>query len=128
MKDHGQLREIAVQLANRPGISLAFDTQYDAGSCLLYWWRGNTRFAIDLQPQPDGTLEVRRLCSQFPWPGRLLSWAHSAIPMFPFLGVTESLYIGSLPERYSASQVAALVAPALPTNWSFKPTCLWHAD
>ena len=116
MQVHVELSQIAEELADRLGLALAYDTHHDAGNFELYWWQGNTRHAIDLQPYPDGTLEVRHRCTHFPWPSRLINWARSAIPMFPALGVTDSRTLGSLSGPYSASQVAELVHPALPPN------------
>lgn len=116
MHGHPDLAEIAALIAKQYGIGAAHDTHYDAQNWELYWWDGNTRQAIDLQPYPDGSLEIRHIRAHFPWPGRFYAWARNVVPMFPCLGRSESTILGQLAVPYTSSQVVALVQQVLRPN------------
>ncbi len=116
MHAHPDLPAIAASIASASGLSLAHDTHFDAFNWTLGWWEGTTHHVIDLQPWPDGRLEIRKRTTRYPWPGRLLAWSHAFIPMFPYLGREASRHLGDLFQPYTHEQVLALVRQELPAR------------
>ncbi|WP_440224808.1 hypothetical protein ACQQ2N_06115 [Dokdonella sp. MW10] len=113
MHAHSDLPAIAASMASAAGVSLGHDTHFDAFNWTLDWWEGATHHVIDLQPWPDGRLEVRKCTTRYPWPGRFLAWCRSFIPMFPYLGRGDSRHLGDLLPSYTHAQVLALVRSEL---------------
>ena len=89
MENAPSLRLLFESIAHERGLSVAHVTHYDAGNCQLSWWEGRTRQAVDVQPYPDGWIEVARLSTHYPVLPKLLAWARRTIPMFPETGRTE---------------------------------------
>ncbi len=89
MENAPSLRPLIESIAHERGLSVAHDTHYDAGNWQLWWWEGGIRQAVDVQPYPDGGIEVARLSTRYPVLPKLLAWARRAIPMFPETGRTE---------------------------------------
>ena len=73
-------------IAHERGLSVAHDTHYDAGNWQFWWWEGAIHRALDVQPYPDGRIEVAHLSTRYPVLPKLLAWARRAIPFFPEMG------------------------------------------
>lgn len=89
MENAPSLRPLIESIAHERGLSVADDTRYDAGNWQLSWWEGGIHQAVDVQPYPDGWIEVARLSTHYPVLPKLLAWARRTIPMFPEMGRTE---------------------------------------
>ena len=67
-------------IAHERGLSVAHDTHYDAGNWQFWWWEDAIHRALDVQPYPDGRIEVACLSTRYPVLPKLLAWARRAIP------------------------------------------------
>ncbi|UOV03913.1 hypothetical protein MUU77_00910 [Pseudoxanthomonas sp. F37] len=54
------IRQLVEAVAREHGLTISYDTYYDAGNWQLSWWEGGVRQAIDVQEYPDGWIEVSR--------------------------------------------------------------------
>jgi hypothetical protein len=83
--------ELAValeQVARDTGLTLAYDTHYDAGNAQLRWWSGTRLHRLDFQPSSE-RIRVTHLVDTYPIFARLLHWAWLTVPMFPYLARIE---------------------------------------
>jgi hypothetical protein len=118
------LKELISAVALERQVSLAHDTHYDADNWELFWWSESVRLSVDVQPYPDGRLEVSYVRTGYPFLPRLLAWAWRSIPMFPNLGRSQREFLGCLPWPSPPAKLRDLMDPVLPPNNSFKPNPL----
>ncbi len=121
MEDSSSLRDLIIAIASERGLSLAYDTHYEANNWELSWWQDSVRCSLDVQPYPNGRIEVTLLGTTYPFLPKLLAWARQWIPMFPVLGSTQRTPLGSLQWPCSPNQLRELLGSGLPPNNSFKP-------
>ena len=121
MQADPSLKELLATIALERHLSLAHDTHYDAKNWELSWWQGPVWHSIDVQPNPDGRLEVSHIRTSYPLLPRLLAWARRSVPMFPATSKSKHQFLGSLQWPCPPDQLRQLIDPALPPNNSFKP-------
>jgi hypothetical protein len=80
------LHQLIAELASKRGLRVEYDTHYDALNWEIRWWADDVLHALDIQPYPDGRIEVSRRRTRYPWLPRLVAWARNVIPMFPDVG------------------------------------------
>ena len=124
MEGTTSLRDLITSIARERGLSLAYDTHYDANNWELCWWQGNTFCSVDVQPYPDGRIDISALQTIYPLFPRLLAWAWQSIPMFPTLGHTQREALGTVTWPCPPDQLRELIGRGLPPNNSFKPNPL----
>ncbi|MET0289480.1 MAG: hypothetical protein ABW178_07625 [Pseudoxanthomonas sp.] len=108
--------EAVTAVADKHKLAVARDTHYDALNAELYWWSGTTRHAIDLQPYPDGRLQILYLRTRYRFPSRLVAWAGDWLPMFSRRLPAERQVLAELEAPWSSDQVDALISSTLRTN------------
>jgi len=109
------LRPLIESIAHERGLSVAHDTHYDAGNWQLSWWEGGARQAVDVQPYPDGWIEVARLSTHYPVLPKLLAWARRTIPLFPETGRTEYQRLARL-QRPPVERLRDAIEAGLPAR------------
>lgn len=80
------LHQMIAELASKRGLRVEYDTHYDGFNWEIRWWADDVLHVLDIQPYPDGRIEVSRRRTRYPWLLRLVAWAKNVIPMFPELG------------------------------------------
>jgi hypothetical protein len=80
------LHQLIADLAQERGLRVEYDTHYDAFNWEVRWWADDVLHVLDIQPYPEGRIEVSRRRTCYPWLPRLATWASKVIPMFPELG------------------------------------------
>ena len=77
------LHQLITAIAREYDLRVEYDTHYDAFNWEILWWADNVLNAVDIQPFPEGWLEVSRLRTHYPlWP-RLLAWMQGVVPTLP---------------------------------------------
>ena len=121
MQADSSLEDLLTAIAHERDLALAHDTHYDAGNWELRWWHGRARHAIDVQPYPEGRLDVSSVVTSYPLLPRLLAWAGRAVPLFPFQGRVQRKLLGQLQWPCPPTLLRQLLDQGLPPNNSFKP-------
>jgi hypothetical protein len=91
-----ELAEAVEAIARDSGLTVAYDTHYDAGNVALSWWTGKKLNRLDFQPLHDAEIQVTFLTDAYPVLPRLLRWARRSIPLFPHIAKTEYRVLGNL--------------------------------
>jgi len=86
MRRDPTLHQLLGDLASKSGLRVEYDTHYDAFNWEIRWWTDDGLHVLDIQPYPDGRIEVSRRCTRYPLLSRLIAWARNVIPMLPDLG------------------------------------------
>ena len=110
------LHQLITHIAQEHGLRVVYDTHYDAFNWEIRWWNGGVLYAVDIQPYPEGRVEVSRLRTQYPLVPRLLAWATGAIPMFPQMGRITREPLATLTWPSEGARLRKLVALELPCN------------
>ena len=124
MQADSSLKDLLTEIAQERGLALAHDTHYDAGNWELSWWHGRARHALDVQPYPDGRLDVSSVITSYPALPRLLAWSARAIPLFPSFGRVQRNLLGQVRWPCPPLFLRQLIDQGLPPNNSFKPNPL----
>jgi|SRR5687768_10262110 len=98
--------------ARHANLGLALNTHYDAGNCELRWWDGSTLHRLDFQPLDAGELAITHYRDRFARFPRFLNWAHSNIPLFPYLADIRWERLDTLQFPVDESRIQALIAQA----------------
>lgn len=86
MRRDPTLHQLLGDLASKSGLRVEYDTHYDAFNWEIRWWTDDGLHVPDIQPYPDGRIEVSRRRTRYPWLPRLVAWVSKVIPMFPEWG------------------------------------------
>jgi len=86
MRRDPALHQLIADLASERGLRVEYDTHYDAFNWEIRWWTDDVLHVLDIQPYPDGRIEVSRRRTRYPLLSRLIAWARNVIPMLPDLG------------------------------------------
>ncbi|MCR6625732.1 MAG: hypothetical protein NVV67_05570 [Pseudoxanthomonas sp.] len=86
MRRDPALHQLIADLASERGLRVEYDTHYDAFNREIRWWTDDVLHVLDIQPYPDGRIEVSRRRTRYPLLSRLIVWARNVIPMLPDLG------------------------------------------
>jgi hypothetical protein len=111
-----ELAEAVEDVAKGSGLSVGYDTHFDAGNVELTWWVGRTLNRLDFQPLPKAGIQVTFHTDTYPLLPRLLRFLRSCIPMFPRIAKTKYRVLGSLERNQEranyAEQIRRFVADA----------------
>ena len=107
------IRQLVEAVAREHGLTISYDTYYDAGNWQLSWWEGGVRQAIDVQEYPDGWIEVSRQSTRYPTLPKLLAWARRTVPMFPRWERAEREALARLPWPGSVEDVRSVIESEL---------------
>lgn len=88
MRRDPALHQLITAIAREYGQRVVYDTHFDAFNWEIRWWTDGVLNAVDIQPCPEGRIEVTRLRTRYPTLPRLLAWARRILPMFPQWGIT----------------------------------------
>ena len=124
MEESVSLADLVAEVARERVLDVAHDTHYDANNWVLRWWEGSVLCEINIQPYPDGRVEVALLRTTYLFLPRLLAWARRTVPMFPQLAATQRTLLGSTRGPGPALQVRELIERGLPPNNSINRTPL----
>lgn len=91
-----ELASAVLGVAYERGLRVSRDTHFDARNLEVSWWHGNTRHAIDFQPDSKGHIVVLCRVQRFGRFGRLQSALRRAVPMFPHLAQDETIQVDVL--------------------------------
>ena len=89
IEDSIQLGSVLKSTASRLRASCRFDTHFQAHNWELSWWAGRSLHRHDFQPDGARGVTVTHYEDGFRALPRLLRWAHSAVPYFPYLARIE---------------------------------------
>jgi len=81
MQHDPALHQLVMLVAREHGLRATYDTHYDAFNWQISWCEGNDLHAVNVQPYPDGAVELSRVRTRLPLLPRLLAWAMRVVPM-----------------------------------------------
>ena len=99
--------------SERLGVQCHFDTHFEAQNWELSWWKAGLLHRLDFQPGSMGGVSVTHYQDKFPILPRLLHWARSSVPYFPYLARTERMSSSSIALPIEEREVLDLVAGAV---------------
>lgn len=106
-----ELAEAIRSVANERRLTVARDTHYDADNMVLQWWSsGRELHRLDFQPMPEGHVLVTSMRDIYPFLGRILRWAWSTIPLFPYAAKTHQRSLGTLEPPFSTDMLRSKVS------------------
>ena len=110
------LHQLVTLIAQERGLHVAYDTHYDAFNWQIRWWAGGILHAVDIQPCPEGWIELSRLRTQFPlWP-RLFAWTLQIVPLLPRWSRTSREPLARLEWPSEKARVRKVITLQLPGN------------
>jgi hypothetical protein len=110
------LHQLVTLIAQERGLRVEHDTHYDAFNWEIRWWAGNVLHAVDIQPYPEGWVELSRLRTHFPMLPRLLAWTLQAVPMLPRGDRTSREPLATLAWPSESARVLEVITLELPGN------------
>ncbi len=116
MQRDPELHQLVTLFARQHGLRVVYDTHYDAFNWEIRWWVDGVLNAVDIQPYPEGWIDVSRLRTRFPMLPRLLAWAQRVVPMFPQWDRTTREPLARLAWPSEAARLRELIALELPHN------------
>ena len=110
------LHQLVTLIAQEHRLRVAYDTHCDAFNWEIRWWAGGILHAVDIQPYPEGWIELSRLRTRFPLWSRLFAWACQVMPMLPRWDRTSREPMARLAWPSEAARVREAITLELPGN------------
>jgi hypothetical protein len=110
-----QLGSVLERAASRVGAAFQFDTHFEAQNWQLSWWTGCSLHRLDFQPVSAQSVSVTHYEDHFRGFPRLLRWAHSVVPYFPYLARIECRRSHSISLPVEETELITLVDRAVST-------------
>lgn len=116
MQRDPELHQLVTLIARQHGLRVVCDTHYDAFNWEIQWWADGVLSAVDIQPYPEGWIDVSRLRTHFPMLPRLLAWALRDVPMFRRWDRVTREPLARLAWPSEAARLRELIVLELPRN------------
>ncbi|WP_242111858.1 hypothetical protein [Luteimonas aquatica] len=120
MQADSLLKNLLISIARERHLVIDYDTHYEAGNWQLSWWHEGVRYALDVQPYPDGRIDVSRIVTTYPFLPRFFAWIERAVPFLPFQGKVRHECLGKLQWPCSPALLRQLLEEGLSPRNSFE--------